>query len=91
MKKIKIVMLFLFALFLILFFIISFRNKEVLNVQENLISKIEKNIDNSQKEEKKEYFDDGTIGMIIIPSLNVEAPIIEGIGADVLKYAVRSF
>lgn len=91
MKRVKIVVLFLFILFLSSFFIIFFKNKKVLNVQENLISEIEKNIDNSEKEEKNEYFDDGTIGIIIIPSLNIEAPIIEGVGAEVLKYAVRSF
>ena len=89
MKKIKIVMLFLFVLLLISFFIINFKNNKVLEMQENLISKIENNLDNSEMKDK--IFNDGTIGMIIIPSIGVEAPIVEGTSTDVLKYAVRSF
>ncbi len=89
MKKIKIVMLFLFVLLLISFFIINFKNNKVLEMQENLISKIENNLDNSEMKDK--IFNDGTIGMIIIPSIGVEAPIVEGTSTDILKYAVRSF
>lgn len=82
-------MLFLFVLLLISFFIINFKNNKVLEMQENLISKIENNLDNSEMKDK--IFNDGTIGMIIIPSIGVEAPIVEGTSTDVLKYAVRSF
>lgn len=35
--------------------------------------------------------EDGAIGTIKVPSLNVEAPIFEGTDSEVLKFSVRSF
>ena len=36
-------------------------------------------------------FQDGSIGLIIIPKIDVNAPIYEGTNSEVLKYTVRSF
>lgn len=48
--------------------------------------------DEKEVEKDKDIFSkDGIIGKIIIPSLNIEAPICEGVGADILKYYVRTF
>ncbi len=51
-------------------------------IQENEINKIL---------EKVAVFPNGEIGLIVIPSLNIEAPIKEGTTADVLKYSVGHF
>lgn len=98
-KVLKITMLFLFVLCAISFIYVSIRYNYIKAKQENLIENIEKNLENTkqneieQKEEKeiKYIFNEGEIGIIIIPSIDVKAPICEGTSSNVLKYAVGHF
>ena len=45
-------------------------------------------VDNMHKESRLK---DNAIGLVIIPSINLEAPIHEGTSSEVLKYYVRTF
>ena len=98
-KVLKITMLFLFVLCAISFIYVSIRYNYIKVKQENLIENIEKNLENTkqneieQKEEKetKYILNEGEIGLIIIPSIDVKAPVCEGTSSNVLKYAVGHF
>ena len=76
--------------------ILLIKNRYIKNKTEKITQSIVSNLEES-KDEKKEnsknnrIFQDGTIGFIIIPSIDVNAPISEGIGKEVLKYTVRTF
>lgn len=96
MKKItcaKITLLFLFSLCVLSLFIINLRNEHYESKGKELLDNVLENIESEErnKEEEKIIFQDGSIGMIIIPSIEVRAPIYEGTSKDILKYAVRSF
>ncbi len=64
----------------------SFRSREQEIKQE--LENVKENIDEKVQEEP--VFKDGILGMIVIPSLNVEAEIKEGTGPEILKYFVRT-
>ncbi len=55
--------------------------QELENTKENI----------NEKVQEDPVFKDGILGMIVIPSLNVEAEIKEGTGSEILKYFVRTF
>lgn len=88
-KTIIVLLLFLcaFSLAVTIFKYANFRNKE-----QEIIKEIEeaKEIKENKVQEEK-VFKDGILGIIVIPSLNVEAEIKEGTGPEILKYFVRTF
>lgn len=93
MKKIIILVAILctFSLSLIIFKGTYVKNKENAEI-ENVTKALEDaSKENSEKSEENITFQDGSIGLVIIPSLDVKAPIFEGISQEVLKYSVRSF
>lgn len=93
MKKVKIsriTMLFLLILCILssLFAMCrkTYIEEKQAEIRNGVIKLIEKN-----ENVKKEIFSDGAIGMIVIPSIEVEAPIYEGTTKEVLKYSVGHF
>lgn len=104
MKKnnyLKIAILFLYAISILIVFCrtIYLKNKEK-EMTENVIEYLEnievqtENEDAEKEENAQEeniIFQNGEIGMVIIPSIEVKAPIYEGTSNDVLKYTVRTF
>lgn len=98
MKKfnfVRITMLFLLVLFTITILIIIFKNLHLKTKQREIIENIKYIIEHANKdyedEKEKICFNDEQIGIISIPSIDLEAPICEGTGQEVLKYAVRTF
>lgn len=88
----KITLLFLLILSIFSTLIIVIRTKYInyrqLELKQRVIETIE------EKDDKKENaynFKDGMIGLIIIPRLEIEAPIYEGTTQKVLKYTVGHF
>lgn len=93
MKKlavVKITMLFLLLLCICSLLYIFFRAKYFQDTQEVLIENIEKTIENNIEKEKN-ILKDGEIGILIIPSIGVKAPICEGISSNVLKFSIGHF
>ena len=93
MKKIIIFVAILCAFSLSL---IIFKNTYVKNKQNAEISNVTKALEDASKENHEKSvenitFQDGSIGLVIIPSLNIKAPIFEGTSPEVLRYSVRSF
>lgn len=83
------------ALFLMLLVILSgvtilFRHVLLKRMEAEITQNIEENIE-EMEEGTESIFQDGTIGIIKIPSIGVEAPICEGTGQEILKYTVRAF
>lgn len=94
LKRVKITMLFLLILCAFSIFVINIRQIKVKHIQEKIEKNIEENLENNKAEEKTEQeviFDNGEIGFIIIPIIEVKAPIKEGTTSDILKYSVGHF
>ena len=94
-KCLKITMLFLLALCIFTLIFVMARNVYFCKKEQELVQNIEKKIE-SKTEEQEEgmedvLFTDGEIGIIIIPSIDVKAPICEGTSSDILKYSVGHF
>ncbi len=85
------VLCMIFSLSIILITNLNFKNKEE-KITQNIISNLEENL-NEKAENINDtiIFQDGTIGIINIPSINLSAPICEGTGKEILKYTVRPF
>lgn len=93
MKKIrvsKITMLFLLVLCVLLVLVIGIRHIYFANKQKEIKTDVINKIE-SKTHSEEEMFTDDIVGIIIIPSLHVEAPIYEGTTKEVLKYTVRTF
>ncbi len=97
-KYLKMTMLFLLILCISTMLIVIFRNVYFTTIQDKLIQNIEQKLEkivNTQiVVEEEPYFlkgEEKEIGLIIIPSLNIKAPICEGTSNNVLKYAVGHF
>jgi len=93
MKKIKvsrITMLFLLVLFVLSGLVIGIRHIYFANRQKEIKTDVINKIE-SKTHSEEEMFTDDIVGIIIIPSLHVEAPIYEGTTKEVLKYTVRTF
>lgn len=88
MKKI---VLFLCLLALFSATIIVFRNKHFDNREKKIIEEIDFILEQNIEDGRKEKFQEETIGLILIPSLEVKAMIKEGTDAEILKYDVRTF
>lgn len=91
-KLFKIAMLFLLTLCSLSYLIICLKSSYLKDKQLQITNNIQEQIDN-QKEKKQEweYLSERQIGLIIIPSINVKAPIYEGVSKEVLKYTVGHF
>lgn len=90
MKKTIIVLL----LFLCAFsgFITAFKYTNFKSREQEIKQELENTKENiNEKVQEDPVFKDGILGMIVIPSLNVEAEIKEGTGSEILKYFVRTF
>ena len=93
-KNMKITMLFLFTLCVISIFIIHTRNVKVEYLQKEIKTSIEEKLDKNNPKENSEdevMFENGEIGFIIIPILDLKAPIKEGTTSEILKYSVGTF
>lgn len=94
----KIILLFMFLVFSSIL-IILIKNNHFENKKEKLISEIQK-IEKQEKLQEKEEkvvdevkvndFENDTIGLLIIPSIEVKAIIKEGTSQEVLKYTIRT-
>ena len=87
-------MLFLLTLCVVSIFIVYARNIKVQYLQKEIKTSIEEKLDkNATKEnsENKGIFEYGEIGFIIIPILDIKAPIREGTTKEILKYSVGHF
>lgn len=97
MKKItytKITLLFLVLLCILSALTINLKNAYYESKENELLDKVLENlekVEENKEEEEKITFRDGSIGMIVIPSIKVKAPIYEGTSEEVLKYTVRTF
>ena len=100
MKKIKyekITMLFLLFLCTISLSVIGIRKLYLKNKQQEILeNKIEtfkyiKVQEEGIEKEENIVLEDNSIGLIIIPSINLKAPIYEGTSSSILKFAVRTF
>lgn len=92
MKKITIVkmaLLLLLVLSIISIVFVILRNNYIERKKQILIEKVEEIIENNVEE--KPIIQNGEIGLIIIPSIDVKAPICEGTSNDILKYSVGHF
>lgn len=86
-----VILCMIFSLNIVLIKKLDFKKKEE-KITQNIISNLEKNVDEEGKNTNNTIiFQDGTIGIIIIPSIDVNAPICEGTGKEILKYYVRPF
>lgn len=87
--------IFVLILFLCVFSILIIISKKInfLNKEKERKQIIKNSIENTHIDEQKEKvtFQDGIIGMILIPSLEIDATIKEGTGGEILKYWVRTF
>lgn len=93
MKKVTIVkmtLLFLLVLSIISIVFVILRNNYIEEKKQILTEKVEESIEN-KVEEDKPIIQNGEIGLIIIPSIGVKAPIYEGTSKDILKYSVGHF
>lgn len=45
----------------------------------------------SENNQEKIIFEDGSIGILKIPSINVKGPIFDGTEQEILKYTIRTF
>lgn len=98
MKRIfyvKMAMLFLLALFVFSFVIIDMKNIYVKNREKEVVEKVASMLEKIKIEEseitKEDIKVNEEIGIILIPALNVEAPIFQGVTSEVLKYSVGHF
>lgn len=89
MKK-TVIVLILFLCILSILIIIS-KKVNFLNKEKESKQNIKNSIENVNIDEEKVTFPNGIIGMILIPNLEVEAPVSEGTGGEILKYWVRTF
>ena len=86
-----VILCMIFSLNIILIKNLYFKKKEE-KITQNIISNLEEKFDKKEENSNNSIiFQDGTIGIIIIPSINLNAPICEGTGKEILKYTVRSF
>ena len=94
-KYLKITMLFLLVLCIFTLFLVMLRNVNFYKKEQELVQNIEGKLESKTEElevNKEEIiFADGEIGIILIPSLDVKAPIYEGTSSDILKYSVGHF
>lgn len=93
-KNLKMTMLFLLILYSISMTIVIIKNAKVNYLQKGIEIRIEQKLekkDTQEKAEDKIIFENGEIGFIIIPILNLKAPIKEGTTGDILKYSVGHF
>lgn len=81
-------LLFILSSLIIFLKIIYFKNKE-----EKLTENIKNTLEDIENEGNKNetVFEDGSVGLIVIPSLGIEAPIFEGTDKEILKYCVGHF
>ena len=101
MKKIKVVkamFLFLLILCVISIFIVVSRQTYFENKENEIIKNVESILEdvkdeNSEliQEQENWLIQNEVVGIILIPSIDVKAPIYEGTSLDVLKYTVRTF
>ncbi len=86
--------LLLFILCVVSFLVIFLKSQYQRKIKEDLITEIKENvIENKPIDEEKNLIllDGEKIGLIIIPSINIEAPIFEGTSSDILKTSVGHF
>lgn len=97
MKKIKtskITLLFLLFLCVFSAVFIGVRRIYLKTNQSNFENNVEKLLELYEKQEnikEKIIFEDEEVGLIIIPSLDIKAPIKEGTDSNILKYSVGHF
>lgn len=95
-KKEKAITLFLLIMLILSISIILFRNSYIKQKQNIIANSIEeelvKNV-NTPKEtlDNQIVLENGEIGLIVIPGINIEAPIREGTSSEILKYSVGHF
>ena len=91
----KKICLFVFSLCIFVILVITLKNIHLKSKEEELIRNVnillEKNGDEEEKQINKEFKKGDDIGLIIIPSIEVKAPIVEGTTSDILKDAVGHF
>lgn len=89
----KIIVLFALILCIITIFVITIRNRHYKIKEEENAENIEEILEQIKDEEntEKEIFNKEMLGIIIIESIGVKAPIYEKAEKETLKYAVRSF
>lgn len=80
----------IFSIIVILIINTNLKSKEK-NVKQLILNNLNENIDEVKQDEKDIIFQDGSIGIIVIPSINVNAPIYENTSQEVLKHAVGHF
>lgn len=89
---IKITMLFLVLFCMLIPLIINSKNLYLKNKEKELLENITNLLDGSTiKKERNELFENGEIGIIIIPSIGIKAPIYEGTSNEILKYSIGHF
>lgn len=95
--KLKITMLFLLILCVFSILIIALKGIYIKNIERENINNIEIALENDNRkvEESKQkegrVLPDGAVGLLIIPSIGVNAPIREGTNADIIKYTIGHF
>lgn len=95
-KKIYLIVVFLCAISVL---IIAYKSIYIKNKQKEFTENVIEYLENIEVQEKSKgtekeeniIFQNGEIGMIIIPSLELKAPIYEGTSNNVLRYTVRTF
>lgn len=86
-----VILCIIFSLNIILIKNLYFKKKKE-KITQNIISNLEEKFDKKEENSNNSIiFRDGTIGIIKIPAINVNAPICEGTEKEILKYTVRSF
>lgn len=91
LKVLKITVLFLLILCAFLGLIINVKNNYLENKQRELTENVVKSIENQKEQKVNANLPSGAVGLIFIPSIDIEAPIYEGTTKEVLKYAVGHF
>lgn len=93
MKRFKIVLLFLFVLCVFSFVLFYLRIAHVSRQNNYALNMAKDFLECFDKEEKHEGVIDvnGVIGIIKIPKLGIEAPILNGTDNEILKFSVRAF
>ena len=105
MKKAKVVLLFLLTMCIFDITVIYLKDNYIIKKQDELVNVVKENKIKENRQEmqegcsnvkvnnmnKESRLKDDAVGMVIIPSINLEAPIHEGTNSDVLKYYVGHF
>lgn len=86
----KITLLFLMFLLICSLIVIFFRVKYFQKHEEQLLKSVEETI-NENANDKEVIIENGKVGIIEIPSIDVKAPIYEGTSSDILKFSVGHF